>query len=352
MADTAVQAPAEDDTLEVYAPPPLGKRLRAWTSFRNISAVYLFVVLFVIFALWLPETFLTAGTWRSLLATQAVTCLVAVGLVVPLAAGVFDLAVGSQVGLGAVFAAYLLVRLGLPGPVAIVLTLLLGAAVGSIVAFLIVRARIVSFIATLGLSSVLLAATSWISGSQQILNVPAGFARIGTGQLFGIVYPVWIMLAVALLIWYVLEHTAVGRRVYATGGNIEAASLAGVRTGRVILAATMTSGVVSALAGLLVTAQLSTGDPTIGAGYLLPAIAAAVLGSTQLRGGRNNVWGTVIAAYVLATGVKGLQLAGAPVWIPDLFNGVALLIAVGLATYQRAPTARMAGIRRFLRRGR
>ena len=92
---------------------------------------------------------------------------------------------------------------------------------------------------------------------------------------------------------------------------------------------------------MLVTASLGTGDPTIGPRYLLPAFAAAFLGSTQFRGGRFNVWGTVLAVYVLAIGVKGLQLAGAPIWIPDLFNGVALLLAVGMAKYQG--TARRAG---------
>ena len=363
MADTAVQTPGAEagapagvqpgtTPLDAYRRAPLGRRLATFASFRNISAVYLLAFLFVVFALWIPDTFLTSGTWRSLLANQSITCLVAVGLVVPLAAGVFDLAVGSEVGLGAVIAAWLLVRQDLPAPVAILLALLAGAAVGVVISFLIVRAHINSFIATLGVSSVLLALINWTSGNQQILNIPAGFGKLATGQLLGVVYPVYIMLAVALLVWYVLERTPAGRRVYATGGNIEAASLAGVRTARVILASTITCGVISGLAGLLVTSQLSAGDPSIGPGYLLPAIAAAVLGSTQLRGGRYNVWGTVIAAYVLATGVKGLQLAGAPVWIPDLFNGLALLIAVGMAAYQKSPTARTAAIRRYLQRNR
>lgn len=327
-----------------------GRRVVSALSFRNISALYLFALMFVVFALWVPKTFLTSGTFRSLLANQSITCLVAVGLVVPLASGVFDLAVGSEVGLGAIVSAWFLVRLGVPIPLAVLLTLAAGALIGVLVAFLIVRARIISFIATLGVSSVLLALISWISNQQQILDVPAGFGTIATGQLFGIVYPVYILLVVAVVLWYVLERTAIGRRVYATGGNPEAAGLAGVRTSRVILGATITSGVIAGLAGLLITSQLSAGDPTIGPGYLLPAIAAAVLGSTQLRGGRYNVWGTVIAAYVLATGVKGLQLAGAPVWIPELFNGAALLIAVGMAQLQKSPTARTSAIRRLFRR--
>jgi len=172
---------------------------------------------------------------------------------------------------------------------------------------------------------------------------------VGTGQFFGLTWPFWIMLVVALLLWCVLERTPVGRRIYATGGNPVAASLSGVRVSRIILFALVTSGVVAGLAGLLLTSQLSAGDPTVGPGFLLPVLAAVFLGSTQFRGGRFNIWGTVVAAYVLAVGVKGLQLAGLPIWIPDLFNGAALLLAVGLAAWRRTPTTAGNSSRRFLK---
>ncbi len=335
-----------------------GVRLRRAAAFRNAAALYLFAFMFVVFALWVPDTFLTAGTWRSLLSNQAITCLVAVGLVVPIAAGIIDLAVGAEVGLGAILVARLLVS-GYSIPVVIALSLLAGAGVGVFSWLMITRLRIPAFIATLGVSSLLTAAVAWVSSSQQILNLPAGFAEIGTGQLFGLTYPFYIMLVVSLLLWYVLERTPVGRRVYATGGNVgamggsnEAAALAGVRTSRVILFALITCGVVSGLAGLLETSALSSGDPTVGPGYLLPVIAAVFLGSTQFRGGRFNVWGTVVAAYVLAVGVKGLQLAGLPIWIPDLFNGAALLVAVGLAAWRRPQVFRREAILRLLGRRR
>lgn len=324
-------------------------RVARAAAFRHTSALYLFALMFVVFALWEPDTFLTWGTWRSLLDNQAITCLVAVGLVVPIAAGVIDLAVGTEVGLGAILVAWLLADQHLGGPLAVVLTLLAGAAVGVFSWLMITRARIPSFIATLAVSSLLTAAIAWISGSQEIVNLPAGFGDLGTGQLFGITYPVYIMLAVALLLWYLLERTPFGRRVYATGANPHAAALAGVRTSRIILFALVTCGVVAGLAGLLLTSQLSAGDPTVGPGYLLPVIAAVFLGSTQFRGGRFNVWGTVVAAYVLSVGVKGLQLAGLPIWIPDLFNGAALLIAVGLAVRRRTPGTRKNTIIRLFR---
>ena len=218
-----------------------------------------------------------------------------------------------------------------------------------VIAALITRARIPSLIATLAVSSILIAVIDWISRSQQILNLGSPFQAIATDGWFGVTYPVYILAVVALIVWYFLERTALGRRVRATGGNVEAARLAGVQTSRMILLASVTCGVIAALAGVLASSQLATGDPTISQSYLLPAFAAAFLGSTQFYGGRFNVAGTLAAVAVLAVGVKGLQLAGAPVWLPDLFNGVALLAAVGFAQYQKAPTARTAAIRRALR---
>jgi ribose transport system permease protein len=323
-------------------------RVRSALSFRTISAIYIFAALFVLFSLWVPSTFLTVSVWKSLIDDQALTALVAIGLVIPLASGSFNLAVGTEVGMAGVFVAWLLTHESLPIVPAIAIALLGGAAVGTVSGLLIVRAKIDSFIATLGISSILTALTAWLSNSEQILNLGNGFSAISNDQFLGLTWPVWIMLGAAIIVWYVLERTSVGRRVYATGGNPSAARLAGVRTSRVIVVSLAACGVLAATAGILQSAQLNTGDPTIGPGYLLPAYAAAFLGSTQLKEGRYNVWGTVIAVFVLATGVKGLQLAGAPVWIPDLFDGVALLLAVAMAKW-RPTAARSSSIRRTLR---
>lgn len=318
-------------------------------SFRNASALYVFVVIFVVFALWVPDTFLTSTMWRTLLDNQALTGLAAIALVIPLAAGMFNLAIGAEIGFGSILVAWLLAKQGLPIVPAVALTLASGACIGLVSGVLVVRAKIDSFIATLGASSILLALIAWVSDSQQILGLSASFQTLGTHEILGITLPVYLMLIVAIAVWYVLERTSVGRRIYATGGNREAARLAGVHTERVIVASLMACGAIAALAGLLLSSRIAAGDPTVGPSYLLPAFSAAFLGSTQFRGGRFNVWGTVIAVYVLATGVKGLQLAGAPTWIPDLFNGVALLVAVGLAKYQ-GTAGRGSAIRRLISR--
>jgi ribose transport system permease protein len=319
-------------------------------SFHSASAIWVFAVIFLLFALWVPNTFLTTGNWQTLLDQQAVTALIAIGLVIPLSAGVFDLAVGTEVGLGAILVAWLLSK-SVPAGVAVVGALIAGGLVGLVSGLLIIRARIDSFIATLGMSSVLLALISWVSSDQQIAGLSSGFQRLGNTEIAGITLPVYIMLAIGVVLYYLLEHTALGRRIYATGGNLDAARLAGVRTSRMIVGSLIACGALAAFAGVLVSSSLATGDPTIGPPYLLPAFSAAFLGSTQFRGGRFNVWGTIVAVYVLATGVKGLQLAGAPTWIPDLFNGVALLVAVGLAKHERT-SRRASAVGRLVSRGR
>lgn len=350
MATTATRAEAHRASYPNHSSPPALARLRRTFSIRNASALYLLALLFLAFSLWEPETFLTLQNWQVMLDNQAIVGLVALGLVVSLSAGVIDLAVGSEAGFGGIVVAWLLARHHVPIPLAIVLSLIAGAAVGAVIALLIVRARILSLIVTLGVSSILIAVINSISGSQQILNLGSSFQKIATEELFGLAYPVYFLAAVAVILWYFLERTALGRRIRATGGNVEAARLAGVKTSHIILLSTITCGVVTALAGVLASSQLATGDPTISQSYLLPAFAAAFLGSTQFYSGRFNVAGTLVALIVLAVGVKGLQLAGAPTWLPDLFNGVALLAAVGFAQYQKTPTARAAAIRRTLGR--
>jgi ribose transport system permease protein len=346
----------EDETSSTPpAPPSLPPEPSRWTkfkreaSFRNVSALYIIAAMVIIFWIWEPHTFMTTLSWKLLLDNNAITAIVAVTVCVPLSAGVVNLALGQQVGIGAVLVAWLLTNHNLSLPLAFVLTLAAGALVGVVITALVVKAHINSFIATLGMSSILIAVINWICAGVPISVVTNGFATISNGELFGLVYPVYFAAGVSLVVWYMLEQTSYGRRVFATGANPEAARLAGIRTGRVILSVTVIGGVLFAFAGILTASQLSTGDPGISPGYLLPAFAAAFLGSTQFKRGRFNVPGTLVAVALLAIGVEGLQLGGAPFWMPDMFNGVVLLIAVGFAQAQRSPTRRTAAIRRVIK---
>jgi ribose transport system permease protein len=214
----------------------------------------------------------------------------------------------------------------------VVVTLISGALIGAANGFSVVVLRVNSFIATLAMSSILAAIVTWISGGDQIVTgISAHFMAVGQNELFGLALPVFYMLALALVLYFVLEHTPFGRYLFAVGDNVEATRLAGIRTGRITFASLVVSGLLASLAGVVLCMRLGSASLDAGNPYLLPAFAAAFLGSTQLRPGRVNVWGTLLAVYLLATGVKGLQLAGAASWVEPLFNGTALLVAVAVA---------------------
>lgn len=298
---------------------------------RNISAAYLLIALVVIFGCLRPDTFLTQTTFTSVLSDQALTALVAVGIVAALATDQFDLSLAGGMAVASVTSASLAANHGQTTLVAFVMTLAIGIVVGLCAGLLVTKVHISSFIATLGMGSILVGVSNAVSNQQDIIGLPASFVRLGEAQVFGVRLVVWICLGCITLLWYFLEQTPWGRQMYAIGGNLEAARLNGLRVDFLRVLALTISSTAAALAGALSTAGVTAGSSQTGAAYLLPAFAAAFLGSTQIKPGRVNVWGTVLAVFTLAVGIKGLQLIGAPFWLSDLFNGAALLISVGLA---------------------
>jgi len=299
---------------------------------ERYSGLVIWAAIIALFAIVVPDTFLTTDTLRSVLSDQAITAMMALALLLPLAAGVYDLSVASMMGLAIMLVAWFQAEANLAWGLAIPLTLVAGAVVGAFNAFVVVRLGVDSFIATLGASSVLLAMIQWISDGNPIVEgISPQFTDLAGKQIFSISLPVFYMLILAGVLWYVVEYRQVGRYMYATGSNPEAARLAGVRTDRLKAISLVVSAVIASLAGVIFAAKIGSASPDSGPPYLLPAFAGVLLGATQIRPGRVNVLGTLLAVYLLATGVKGLQLAGAEVWVDELFNGAALIIAVAFA---------------------
>jgi ribose transport system permease protein len=301
------------------------------TAFTRFSGLFLWALFIAIFALWVPDTFLTKGTAQSIAATQAVTGLAAMGIVCTMAAGAFDLSFAGVVGLCSTVGASLMARSDVAPALAVVVCLALGLGVGLVNGLLVTKLNIPSVVATLGMSSLLLAADNKITNGEYIDGVPASFADLAAHRPLGVPIAAIFLLVAAVAVWALLEHSRPGRRLYATGMNPDAARLTGVRTGRFTILSLVLSGGFAAVAGLVLLAQVGSGTPNVGQGYLLPVFAAVFLGATQVRPGRFNVWGTILAIYLLATGVQGLQLAGGQYWVNDAFNGAALLIAVAFA---------------------
>ena len=302
---------------------------------RNIGVVYLYALIWIVFSLWIPDTWTMWLTHRSVLNQNAILMVVALGLLVPLAAGVFDLSIGATISASSVTVAWAMVEAQWSVPAAIAAALVLGVAVGAVNGLLVVKIKIDSFIATLAMSSVLTAYSVWRSNNRSILGFPESFKNLATEFAWGVNKTVVVALVVAVGFWYVLEHTAAGRYLFATGGAREAARLAGVQTDRYVWGSLVASSTFSALGGVLLAAQFGSTQAQSGAPYLLPAFAAAFLGATQFKR-RFNVWGALLAVIVLQSGVKGLQLAGVgTTWIESLFFGVALAVAVGFSTFRK-----------------
>jgi ribose transport system permease protein len=303
--------------------------------------VYLLVAIGVIFSVWKPAVFPRLTTVQSILNSNATVALLALSLVIPLAAGVFDLSVGTVMALTGVLAAELVVGHGLPVSVALFAGLLVGLAAGAFNAAIVVGIGIESFIGTLGTSSVMGAIILLISNNESIRNehLSSTLQDLATRNVGGIQLPVFIVVAVAVVMWYFLEHTVSGRRLYAIGFNVEAARLSGIHTKKLRAGALLTSGFLAGLAGLILMAQTGSGAPTSGPPYLLDAFAAVFLGATQFRNGRFNTSGTLLAVVVLGTGTTGLTIAGARTWTLNLFIGVVLVVALALTKLEVRRTA-------------
>lgn len=304
----------------------------------RFSGLYVLGLLIVFFSMTLPHLFPSAETAQSIASGAAVTGIIAMALLLPLASGVFDLSVAAQVGVGVTVVSWTQSH-GWNLWASIVAALLVGLAIGTVNGLVVVQLRVNSFIATLGMSSILVAAGYWVTNGQQITSgFDKTFLSAGTGKLLQIPYPVLYLAVIAALLWAVTEHTPVGRYFYATGGNSDAARLAGVRVDRMVLTSLVASGFLAAIAAIILTAQLGVGVATVGPPYLLPAFAAVFLGATQVKRRRVNVLGTLVAVFLLATGEKGLELAGAPLYVSSLFDGTALIIAVALSVRSNMPS--------------
>jgi ribose transport system permease protein len=320
--------------------------VRAYKLLGRWGLLLVFLVVFGGFSAWLPNRFPTSGNVQDILSSQPPGIFIAYAAMLVLVVGEFDLSVGATLGISQYLVLKLITHYGLSWGAAVAVTLFCGVAIGLANALAVVGLGINSFIATIGVATILEGLLQWMSnGSSPIFGgAPHGFTTLAQTKLGGVVLPVYYALAAAILLWFLLEFTVVGRQMRATGANRIAAALSGIRTGRARVTAFTLAGLLAAIGGILVTAQIGAADATSGPAYLLPAYAAAFLGATAVRPGFFNVWGTLIAIFLVAVGITGLQLKGVESWVTPVFNGSVLLLAVALSN--------VAGTQRVLGRAR
>jgi ribose transport system permease protein len=313
-----------------------GGRLRGHLI-GTYGLVVLTLLLFLIFSLTLPDTFPTADNINAILSNTSIPAILALGAMIPIVTGKFDLSVGYGLGLSHVMMMQLIVNDGWPWPLACVAVIIGAGIVGVLNGVLVEFAQIDSFIATLGTGSVLYAFTQWITDGARIVPGPGGlppaFTDLYNSKFLGLPVSAFYVIALAAVLWLLLERLPLGRYLYVIGSNARAADLVGIPSRRYGIYAFAGSGLVVGFAGVLLAAQQTIGNPSVGMDYLLPAFVGALLGSTAIKPGRANAAGTVVAVAILAIGIAGIQQLGAEFWATALFNGGTLLLAVGLAGF-------------------
>lgn len=288
------------------------------------------IILSVAISLLSPR-FLTKSNLFNVFRQTSINAIIAAGMTFVILTAGIDLSVGSILGFTGAIAASMLAN-GSNIFVALAAALVVGGLSGMLNGVIITKGKVQPFIGTLAIMILLRGATMVFTNGRPIA-VPAGsispiFRWVGAGQILGIPVPVVIMFFVFIICYYILNHTQFGRHIYAVGGNEKASLLSGVNTDKVKILAYTISGVLAAIAGIIVTSRLSSAQPTAGDGYELDAIAAVVLGGTSLVGGQGTIIGTIIGALIIGILNNALNLMDVQSYYQMIAKAIVILVAV------------------------
>jgi len=305
-------------------------------QFERVAVLLVWAVLIAAFSIAMPRAFFNWGNFSIMFASYSPAALLALGIIIPLTAGDYDLSVGAVLTLSASTIGVLNVWFHWPILLVLLVVLAIGLLVGLLHALFIVYFRVPSLVVTLGSTSLMSGIVQWMTNSTTIGGIDNGLIDATVGnRLFGIPLAFYYAFAAALIVWYVFDYTPLGRRLLFVGRGREVARLNGIAVARVRVGALVCSAVISSAGGILYAGLLGSADPFSGLNYLLPAFAAAFLGATTIQPGRFNPWGTLVAVYFLATGITGLSMLGIPLWVTNVFNGAALILAVTISQITR-----------------
>ena len=302
---------------------PLGSFIK-----RNMGILIGLVVLFLFLSV-ATDSFLSTKNMLQVLRQICINGLLAFGMTFVLIIGGIDLTVGSVVAISGV-SVVIMLNSGVPLPVAVVVALLLGAIVGLLNGGIIALTGMPPFIVTLSLQGTIRGIAYVITDGRSVSCDNAVFNAIGNGYLFGIPIPIYIVAFVMIVISILLYYTRFGRRMYAVGGNITAAGFSGIHVKKIMVQVYVLSGVLSALAGIILASRMYSGQPASGQAYESDAIAAAVLGGTSFNGGIGTVGGTLIGALVIGFLTNGLNLLHISSYVQMIIKGLVIIGAVGI----------------------
>jgi ribose transport system permease protein len=305
-------------------------------NFERFALPGIFAIVLIFFSTW-PTTahiFGTAANFQEVGSNYVYIGILTLASLIPLVCGEFDFSVGQNAGFCQVVVATAMARFHVPLPFAVLLAIAFGALVGLNNGNVVARLGVNSLIVTLGTSGILLGVVEWYTNGQSIsLGISQSLLNFGSRNFGGIPEVVYLLVGVALVVYYLLEHTPYGRYLTSIGSNARAARLVGLRVDRLKLSAFVFSGALAGIAGVLLVAKNGSASPEAGSVTdTLSALAAAYLGATSIRPGRFNVLGAMLAVYFIGFSVAGLAIAGVQSWVSQVFSGGALFIAVVVST--------------------
>lgn len=305
------------------------------SSLNSLSRILTLLLLSVLIA-FLNPNFLKLTNLVNILRQASPQIIAAIGMTIVLLTGGIDLSVGSTMTVASVVTGYFLTQVGsFPWQLAAVAGLAAGAAIGLLNGLMIAKIRLPAPIATYGMLWFGRGLSFALMGANPFYDFADGFRKFGRGYWLGIPIPICVMVVIVIIMVFLLRATVFGRRVYAVGSNANAAKASGIRSDRILILVYVLSGLLAALAGLLLTARLNAVDQDIGEPYLLPALASPIMGGTSMAGGEGTVGGSIIGSLIMVVILNGMNLLNISSLWQQLAIGVVMLVSVWIDVNMR-----------------
>jgi ribose transport system permease protein len=327
--------PVTRETLETLpsSESRINRSLSFVAKYGTLIGMFLMLISFSIAA---PKSFPAITNLVNIVNQASLTAIIAGGLTLALVVGEMDLSIGFNASLAGVLVTGLIVGQKMPVGVAIAVVIMVGGLIGYINSLLVTKLRVNSVIATLGTGSIVVGLNfAYSQGVPIASGVPDAFKNISLGRFMGVPNNILIMAFVLVILWVLLNHMEWGQQIQATGGNIEAARLSGIRVDNIKSLAFVIAGACAALTGILLASLIGSGTTSAADGYLMASFAAVFLGSATLKDGEFHVLGTFIGVLIIQIGFNGMALFGVPTFYQYVFRGAILVFAVGLSTVAR-----------------
>ena len=306
----------------------MNKKINISDLFRAYGTIFAGIIIVIVFSILRPDAFFTMGNLINITRQISLLVIIALGATLVMCVDEFDLSIGALASLGGVVAAKLAVA-GVPILLCFIIPVIICFLIGLINGWIVTRFKVLSFITTLAMSTILGGFTFWFTGGATVFqNIPRGFIIVGSKSIFAIPLLSIIMVLLTFVFWFIMRHTAFGRKLYAIGGNESASQVSGIHVKKYKNLAFALCAALAALTGVLMASRLGSAHPTGGDGLFLQSYAAVFLGRTVFKEGVPNIWGTFVGAAILGILANGLTILQVPTFMQDLLTGCIIILAV------------------------